>query len=186
MTRSTVDLREGGRFLSRMEARDGSEGFDVEGTYTRIVPHTAIDYQMSDGREVKVEFIERAGGVLVKETFDAETGNTPELQRTGWQAILDNFGRHVEANGLNQIDSTAGRTATQCSPARRARTSARGQQAGRYGRRACWLCSRARPNRRALHGVDDGSAGDLRDQRTHGRRRVGADRRALYLARAPA
>jgi uncharacterized protein YndB with AHSA1/START domain len=96
-TRSTVDLREGGRFLSRMEAKDGSEGFDVEGTYTRIVPHNAIEYQMSDGREVKVEFIERAGGVLVKETFDAETENTPELQRTGWQAILDNFGRHVEA-----------------------------------------------------------------------------------------
>ena len=54
---------------------------------------------MSDGREVKVEFVERPGGVLVKETFDAETENTPELQRTGWQAILDNFGRHVEANG---------------------------------------------------------------------------------------
>ncbi len=52
---------------------------------------------MSDGREVKVEFAERADGVLVKETFDAETENPPELQRTGWQAILDNFGRHVEA-----------------------------------------------------------------------------------------
>ena len=81
-TRSTVDLREGGKFVSRMEAKDGSEG----------------GIQMSDGREVKVEFIERAGGVLVKETFDAETENTPELQRTGWQAILDNFGRHVEAH----------------------------------------------------------------------------------------
>jgi uncharacterized protein YndB with AHSA1/START domain len=97
--RSTVDLCEGGRFLSRMEAKDGTEGFDFEGTYTRIVPHNAIEYQMSDGREVKVEFIERDGGVLVKETFDAETENTPELQRTGWQAILDNFGRHVEAKG---------------------------------------------------------------------------------------
>ena len=53
--------------------------------------------QMSDGREVKVVVIERAGGVLVTETFDAETENTPELQRTGWQAILDNVGRHVEA-----------------------------------------------------------------------------------------
>ena len=58
-TRSSVDLREGGKFLSRMEAKDGSEGFDFEGTYTRIVPHQAIEYQMSDGREVKVEFIER-------------------------------------------------------------------------------------------------------------------------------
>jgi len=98
-TRSTVDLRQGGKFLSRMEAKHGSEGFDFEGTYTRIVPHETIEYRMSDGREVKVEFVERAGGVLVKETFDAETENPPELQRTGWQAILDNFGRHVEAKG---------------------------------------------------------------------------------------
>ena len=98
-TRSTVDLREGGKFLSHMEAKDGSEGFDFEGTYTRIVPKKAIEYRMSDGREVKVEFVEDPGGVLVKETFDAETENTPELQRQGWQAILDNFGRHVEATG---------------------------------------------------------------------------------------
>jgi uncharacterized protein YndB with AHSA1/START domain len=98
-TQSSVDLREGGAFLSRMEAKDGSEGFDFEGTYTRIVPRKVIEYEISDGREVKVEFIERPGGVLVKETFDAETQNAPELQRTGWQAILDNFGRHVEANG---------------------------------------------------------------------------------------
>jgi uncharacterized protein YndB with AHSA1/START domain len=98
-TKSTVDLREGGKFESRMEAKDGSEGFDFEGTYTRIVPNKAIQFRMSDGREVDVEFVESAGGVLVKETFDAETENTPELQRQGWQAILDNFGRHVEATG---------------------------------------------------------------------------------------
>ena len=98
-TRSTVDLREGGKFLSRMEAKDGSVGFDFEGTYTRIVPHKTIEYQMSDGRQVTVEFVERDGGVLVTETFDAETENPPELQRTGWQAILDNFGRYVEAKG---------------------------------------------------------------------------------------
>ena len=98
-TRSTVDLREGGKFLSRMEAKDGSEGFDFEGTYTRIVPHKTIEYRMSDGREVKVEFVERPAGVLVRETFDAETENPPELQRTGWQAILDNFARHVQAKG---------------------------------------------------------------------------------------
>ena len=95
-TQSTVDLREGGRFTSRMEARDGSEGFDFEGTYTRVAPRSAIEYRMSDGREVKVEFVERADGVVVKETFDAETENPPELQRQGWQSILDNFGRHVE------------------------------------------------------------------------------------------
>ena len=96
-TRSTVDLREGGKFLSRMEAKDGSAGFDFEGTYTRIVPHRTIEYRMSDGREVVVEFIERSDGVVVRNTFDAETENSPELQRQGWQAILENFRRHVEA-----------------------------------------------------------------------------------------
>jgi uncharacterized protein YndB with AHSA1/START domain len=95
-TRSTVDLRENGTFLSRMEAKDGSVGFDFEGTYTRVVPNQVIEYRMSDGREVKVEFVQRPGGVLVKETFDAETENSPELQRDGWQSILDNFGRYVE------------------------------------------------------------------------------------------
>ena len=99
-TRSSVDLREGGKFQSRMQAKDGSEGFDFEGTYTRIVPRSVIEYRMSDGREVKVEFVERPDGVLVKETFDAESENPPELQRTGWQAILDNFRRHVEAKRL--------------------------------------------------------------------------------------
>src|SRR5262245_33723801 len=98
-TTSTIDLREGGKFLSRMEARDGSVGFDFEGTYTRIVPNKVIEYRMSDGREVKVEFVERPDGVLVKETFDAETENTPELQRRGWQSILDNFGGYGEAKG---------------------------------------------------------------------------------------
>ena len=96
-TRSIVDLREGGRFLARMEARDGSAGFDFEGTYTRVVPHQTIEYRMSDGREVQVEFAERPDGVHVTETFDPENENSPELQRQGWQAILDNFARHVEA-----------------------------------------------------------------------------------------
>ena len=94
--RSTVDLREGGKFMSRMEARDGSVGFDFEGTYTRVVPKREIAYRMSDDREVEVQFIERGDEVLVKETFDPETENTPELQRQGWQAILDNFARYVE------------------------------------------------------------------------------------------
>ena len=95
-THSSVDLREGGQFLSRMEAKDGSAGFDFEGTYTRIVPHKIIEYRMSDGREVEVEFVERADGVFVKTVFDAETENPAEMQRAGWQAILDNFGRYVE------------------------------------------------------------------------------------------
>jgi len=96
-TRSTVDLREGGKFLSRMEAKDGSVGFDFEGTFTRVVPRETIEYRMADGREVQVQFVDSPDGVQVKTTFDAETENPPELQQHGWQAILDNFGRHVEA-----------------------------------------------------------------------------------------
>jgi uncharacterized protein YndB with AHSA1/START domain len=96
---ASVDLREGGRFSARMEARDGSMGFDFEGTYTRVVPRELIEYRMSDGREVQVEFTESDGGVRIRETFDAETENDPEFQRAGWQAILDNFARHVEAKG---------------------------------------------------------------------------------------
>lgn len=96
-TRSTVDLREGGKFSARMEAKDGSAGFDFEGTYTRIVPRELIEYEMTDGREVRVDFVEVPGGVRVTETFDAETENPPEMQRAGWQAILDRFARHAEA-----------------------------------------------------------------------------------------
>lgn len=96
-THSTVDLREGGKFVSRMEAKDGSFGFDFEGTYTRVVPQQTIEYRMGDGREVQSEFVAQADGVLVKSTFDAESENSPEMQRAGWQAILDNFARHVEA-----------------------------------------------------------------------------------------
>lgn len=96
-TRSSVDLREGGKFSSRMEAKDGSAGFDFEGVYTRVHPDEVLAYTMSDGREVEVELIEEPGGVRVRETFDAETENPAELQRAGWQAILDNFRRHVEA-----------------------------------------------------------------------------------------
>jgi len=82
--------------MSRMEAKDGSAGFDFEGTYTSVEPQKRIEYRMSDGREVRVEFAKRADGVLVKETFDAEGENPPEMQREGWQSILDNFARHVE------------------------------------------------------------------------------------------
>jgi uncharacterized protein YndB with AHSA1/START domain len=95
-TNASVELREGGKFSARMEAKDGSEGFDFEGTYTRVVPRKLIEYRMDDGRQVAVEFSEQPGRVLVRETFDAETQNAPEMQRQGWQAILDNFARHVE------------------------------------------------------------------------------------------
>jgi uncharacterized protein YndB with AHSA1/START domain len=98
-TASTIDLREGGTFVSRMEAKDGSMGFDFEGTYTRVAPPQLIEYRMSDGREVQITFEEHAGGVLVKETFDADAEHPAEFQRQGWQAILDNFARYVEAKG---------------------------------------------------------------------------------------
>jgi uncharacterized protein YndB with AHSA1/START domain len=93
--RATVDLREGGRFCSRMEARDGSMGFDFEGTYTKIVPHERIEAAFGD-RTMQVEFIPAAGGVTVRETFDAENTYPVEQQRQGWQTILDNFAKHVE------------------------------------------------------------------------------------------
>jgi uncharacterized protein YndB with AHSA1/START domain len=95
-TESEVDLREGGKFSARMEAKDGSTGFDFEGIYSRVLPKQKIEFLMSDGRKVRVEFVEQNGEVLVKETFDAESENPPEMQRQGWQAILDNFARHVE------------------------------------------------------------------------------------------
>lgn len=100
-TRSAVDLREGGKFSARMEAKDGSVGFDFEGTYTRVVPRKVLEYKLGDDREVKVEFSEAADGVVVRETFDAESQHDPEFQRRGWQAILNNFARHVEAKGTS-------------------------------------------------------------------------------------
>jgi uncharacterized protein YndB with AHSA1/START domain len=94
-TRASVDLREGGSFSSRMEARDGSMGFDFEGTYTRVQPHELLECALGD-RMLRVEFIPGADGVTVRETFDAEPTFSIEQQRSGWQAILDNFARHVE------------------------------------------------------------------------------------------
>ncbi len=96
-TASTVDLREGGKFSARMEAKDGSFGFDFEGVYTRVVPQALIEYRMEDGRTCSVHFAESGKGIVVTEIFDAESQNPPEMQRQGWQAILDNFARHVEA-----------------------------------------------------------------------------------------
>jgi uncharacterized protein YndB with AHSA1/START domain len=95
-TRATVDLRVGGTFVSRMEAKDGSMGFDLKGTYTKIVPQQRIEFALEDARQVQVEFVAAPGGVTVRESFDAEGTHTPEQQRQGWQAILDNFARHVE------------------------------------------------------------------------------------------
>jgi uncharacterized protein YndB with AHSA1/START domain len=94
-TAATVDLRVGGTFTSRMEAKDGSMGFDFAGTYTKIVPNSLIEYSFGD-RTGQVEFADGPGGVKVRVTFDAESTHPVEQQRQGWQAILDNFARHVE------------------------------------------------------------------------------------------
>ncbi len=95
-TQSTVDLRAGGAFSSRMEAKDGSFGFDFAGTYTSVVRNELIEYSFGD-RTGTVEFLTTPGGVTVRVTFDAESEHPVEQQRQGWQAILENFARHVEA-----------------------------------------------------------------------------------------
>jgi uncharacterized protein YndB with AHSA1/START domain len=95
-TSASVDLREGGAFASRMEAKDGSFGFDFAGTYTRVVPHALIEYSFGDRFSV-VEFVPGETGVTVRVTFDAETEHSVEQQRQGWQAILNNFAKYVEA-----------------------------------------------------------------------------------------
>lgn len=94
--RASVDLRPGGRFCSRMEARDGRSGFDFEGTYTEVLPHRRIGYTFG-GRTATVEFDQLAEGVRVRVGFDSEDTHTIEQQRDGWQAILDRFARHVRA-----------------------------------------------------------------------------------------
>jgi uncharacterized protein YndB with AHSA1/START domain len=94
-TKSTVDLRVGGSFASRMEAKDASMGFDFAGTFTRVIEHKLIE-SMFGGRVLLVEFIPDHDGVLVRETFDAEPTHSVEQQRGGWQAILNNFKTHVE------------------------------------------------------------------------------------------
>lgn len=93
-TSASVDLRPGGKFSSRMEAKDGSMGFDFAGDYTRVVPNQLLEYTFGD-RVGLVEFVPGADGVTVRVTFDAETTHPEERQRAGWQAILDNFARHV-------------------------------------------------------------------------------------------
>lgn len=95
-TQSSVDLRVGGAFSSRMEAKDGSFGFDFAGTYTQVVPNQRLEYSFGD-RFASVEFVPDASGVIVRVIFDAETENDLEQQRQGWQAILDNFARYVES-----------------------------------------------------------------------------------------
>ena len=99
-TKATVDLHEGGEFSSRMEAKDGSFGFDFAGTYTKIIPQKLIEYAFGD-RNATVEFVEGKDAITVRVEFEPETENDPEMQRSGWQAILDNFRKHVEAGSVD-------------------------------------------------------------------------------------
>ncbi|MEH7393076.1 SRPBCC family protein [Bacillus sp. JJ1474] len=90
------DLRVGGKFISRMEAKDGSFGFDFSGVYDEIKLYEVIAYTMEDGRKVKITFNDRGNETEVIETFDAEASNSIELQQQGWQAILNNFKKYIE------------------------------------------------------------------------------------------
>lgn len=97
--RAENDLRVGGRFLSRMEARDGTQGFDFTGEYRKVVLNKQIFYRFDDDREVRISFSSNGNETTVTETFEVEHDNTVELQRSGWQSILDNFKKYVETTG---------------------------------------------------------------------------------------
>lgn len=86
----------GERFKTRMQSKDGSQGFDFEGTYTSVHPLARIEYSLDDGRHVTIEFDEVPEGVDIIQTFDPEPKNIPAYQKQGWQAFLDNFKKHVE------------------------------------------------------------------------------------------
>jgi uncharacterized protein YndB with AHSA1/START domain len=90
------DLRQEGKFVYRMEAKDGSMGFDFGGVYQHVAPNNRIEYVMDDGRKVNIDFREQDGKTEVVETFEAETMNSIELQQQGWQSILNNFKKYTE------------------------------------------------------------------------------------------
>jgi uncharacterized protein YndB with AHSA1/START domain len=94
---SENDLRVGGSFKHRMEARDGSMGFDFGGVYDAVELHREISYTMGDGRQVTTRFAGNDNETAVQTTFDAESQNDPEFQKQGWQAILNNFVKYVES-----------------------------------------------------------------------------------------
>ena len=96
--RAENDLRVGGKFSARMEAKDGSFGFDFGGVYDAVRENEYIEYTLGDDRKVKVNFIPQGNKTKVVESFDAENTHSEEMQRGGWQAILDNFKKYTEAN----------------------------------------------------------------------------------------
>ncbi len=91
------DLRVGGTFKTTMAARDGSESFDLEGEYNNVQEHKLIEYTMTDGRKVHIVFISQNDATKVTETFEPEDMNPIEMQRAGWQAILDSFKKYAES-----------------------------------------------------------------------------------------
>ncbi|MDO9373859.1 MAG: SRPBCC family protein [Ferruginibacter sp.] len=95
---ATNDLRAGGSFSCRMEAKDGSMGFDFGGIYDEVTPHQQITYTLGDGRKVDIKFTAEGQGTRVVENFEAEATNSLEMQQGGWQAIMDNFKKYTEAN----------------------------------------------------------------------------------------
>lgn len=95
--RAENDLRTGGSFSARMEAKDGSFGFDFGGVYDEVVPHKLIRYTIGDGRKVEVIFTAAGNTTEISETFEAESTNSIEMQRGGWQAIMDSFKKYTEA-----------------------------------------------------------------------------------------
>lgn len=97
-TKSENDVRNDGKFTYRMEAKDGSFGFDCDGIYTKVIINELIEYTMADGRKASIVFKTLDNKIEVVETFEAENENPIELQRGGWQAILDNFKKYVEQN----------------------------------------------------------------------------------------
>ncbi len=96
--RAENDLKVGGRFNIRMEAKDGSFGFDFEGVYDIVIPNKQIAYTMSDGRKVDTTFTANGNTTKIVTVFDAESENPVEMQREGWQAILNNFKKYTESN----------------------------------------------------------------------------------------
>jgi uncharacterized protein YndB with AHSA1/START domain len=92
------DLVVGGQYIARMEAKDGSFGFDFEGTYDEIVDQKRMSYTLGDGRKVVTEFTDLDGSTTVTTTFESDGTHSVEMQRAGWQSILDNFKKHVEGN----------------------------------------------------------------------------------------
>lgn len=96
--RAENDLRTGGSFNYRMEAKDGSSGFDFSGIYKKVKPNELIEYEIGDGRKVRIDFKRIDDETKIVETFEAEDVNSIELQRAGWQAILDNFKKYAEVN----------------------------------------------------------------------------------------